>query len=298
MTISPSTACSADSGDQNAGVYRRAIIASPGEVRFQDLPIPRPGPKQVLVRIRAAALCTWEQRVFAAIDPSSYPLIGRHEFSGAVVAVGPQVSQPLGVGDQVAVTRLKRCGECWACRRGYDNVCDAQKADGREPGEPWGPGGFAEYVLAEAYQVYRMPRRVSFLQAALAEPLACVLHDVKRFPVKRGDTAVIVGAGIMGLLHLAVLRGNGATIVVSEPDPARRAKALAMGADAAIDPAADDYLEAIRRLTAGRGANVTYIAVGAPRAIEQRRLRTLGDQSAYPSTPITLSSGHLSIIAR
>jgi threonine dehydrogenase-like Zn-dependent dehydrogenase len=95
-----------------------------------------------------------------------------------------------------------------------------------------------------------------------------VLHDVKRFPPKRGDTAVIVGAGIMGLLHLAVLRSTGAVVVVSEPDPVRRAKALEMGADATIDPSTEEYVAAVQRLTDGRGASVSYVAIGVPAAIE------------------------------
>jgi threonine dehydrogenase-like Zn-dependent dehydrogenase len=249
--------------------YRRSVITAPREIRFEDVPLPEPGPHQVLVRVAAAALCTWEQRVYSGIDNWSYPLVGGHEFSGDVVAVGPSVVQTLEVGDQVAVSGLRRCGECWACRRGYDNICDKQHAITRQPGVPWGPSGFGQYVLADGYQVYRYPRRVSAFEAALSEPLACVLHDVKRFMPRRGDTAVIVGAGIMGLLHLAVLRSTGAVVVVSEPDPARRAKALEMGAHAVIDPSAEDYVDAVRRATAGRGASVSYVAIGQPAAIEQ-----------------------------
>jgi L-iditol 2-dehydrogenase len=254
---------------QTNGTYRRSVITGPHQVVFEDVPIPSPGHSQVLVKIGAAALCTWEQRVYAGIDSWSYPLVGGHESSGEVVAVGNKVAQPLKEGDQVAIAGLRRCGECWACRRGYDNICDNQHATTREPGKPWGPGGFAEYALIDGYQAYRYPRKVHPLQAALAEPLACVLHDVKRFPPRRGDTAVIVGAGIMGLLHLAVLRSTGAVIVVSEPDPVRRAKALEMGAHAVIDPSAEDYVETVKEMTGGRGASATYMAIGAPSAIEQ-----------------------------
>ncbi len=248
--------------------YRRAVIVGPGEVVFEDVPIPAPGPRQVVVRIAAAALCTWEQRVFAGVDHWSYPLVGGHEFAGEVTAVGPGVAQPLSRGDQVAVAGLRRCGECWACRRGYDNICDNPYAVTRPPGQPWGPAGFAQYALVDGYQVYRYPRPVSPLEAALAEPLACVLHDVKRFTPRRGDLVVIVGAGIMGLLHLAVLRSTGAVVVVSEPHAGRRAKALEMGAEATIDPASEDYVAAVRRLSEGRGASVTYLAIGVPSAIE------------------------------
>ena len=251
-----------------AGWYRRSVITGPRQIAFEEVAIPRPGPGQVLLRVAAAALCTWEQRVYSGVDTWSYPLVGGHEYAGEVIGVGENVAQPLAVGDQVAAAGLRRCGECWACRRGYDNVCDNQHAL-REAGKAWGPGGFGEYALLEGYQVYRYPRRVDPLQAALAEPLACVLHDVKRFPPRRGDTAVIVGAGIMGLLHLAALRSSGAVVIVSEPDASRRSKALEMGAHAAIDPAADDYVECVRRLTDGRGANVTYLAIGLPTAIEQ-----------------------------
>lgn len=249
--------------------YQRSVITGPHQVVYEDVPIPEPGPRQVLVRMTAAALCTWEQRVYSGVDNWSYPLVGGHEFSGEVAAVGSAVAQPLAPGDQVAVAGLRRCGECWACRRGYDNVCDNQHAVTREPGKPWGPGGFGEYALVDGYQIYRYPRRVSPYEAALAEPLACVLHDVKRFMPPRGDTAVIVGAGIMGLLHLSALRSSGAVIVISEPDPVRRAKALEMGAHAVIDPSTEDYVESVKGLTDGRGASATYLAIGDPKAIEQ-----------------------------
>lgn len=251
------------------GTYRRAVITGPRQIAFDEVPIPVPGPGQVLVRVAAAALCTWEQRVFAGVDTWSYPLVGGHEFAGRVAAVGPGVAQHLEPGDQVAVAGLRRCGECWACRRGYDNICDNQHAAAREPGKPWGPAGFAQYALVQGYQVYRYPKQVPELEAALAEPLACVLHDVKRFAPRRGDTAVVIGAGIMGLLHVAALRGSGARIVVSEPDPCRRAKALELGAQSVIDPSEEDYVQRVRCVSDGVGASVTYVAVSSAAAIEE-----------------------------
>jgi L-iditol 2-dehydrogenase len=277
------------------GTYRRAVISGPRQVDFEWVPLPTPGRGQVLVRVAAAALCTWEQRVFAGIDTWSYPLVGGHEFSGTVEAVGPDVAQQLNQGDQVAVAGLRRCGECWACRRGYDNICDSAQSATREPGKPWGPAGFGQYALVDAYQVYRYPERVPALEAALAEPLACVLHDVKRFTPRRGDTAVVIGAGIMGLLHVAAIRSSGAFVVVSEPDPRRRAKALELGAHAVIDPTRESYVEAVRDASGGRGASITYVAVGAPSAIEQavQAAAKRGVISVYASvhprgTPITV----------
>ena len=248
--------------------YRRAVITAPKRIEFEEVPLPTPGHGQVLVRVAAAALCTWEQRVYAGVDTWSYPLVGGHEFAGTVEAIGAGVVQKLAPGDQVAVAGLRRCGQCWACRRGYDNICDNAHAETRVPGTPWGPGGFGEYVIADGYQVYRYPRPVPPLEAALTEPLACVLHDVKRFTPRRGDTAVVIGAGIMGLLHVAALQASGAYVVVSEPDPCRRTKALELGAHAVIDPSTEDYGERVRCLSDGRGASVTYVAVGSPNAVE------------------------------
>jgi len=265
--------------------YRRAVITGPRQITFDEVGVPEPGHGQVLVRVAAAALCTWEQRVFAGIDTWSYPLVGGHEFAGTVEAIGPGVAQRLALGDQVAVAGLRRCGECWACRRGYDNICDNAAGVTREPGKPWGPSGFSEYALVDGYQIYRYPKPVPPLEAALAEPLACVLHDVKRFTPRRGDTAVVIGAGIMGLLHVAALRSSGAFIVVSEPDSVRRAKAVEMGAHAVINPSTEDYVESVKLHSEGVGASVTYVAIGAPPAIEDavRAAAKRGVVSVYAS---------------
>jgi L-iditol 2-dehydrogenase len=254
-------------GRATHGTFRRAVITAPRQIVMEEVPIPEVGPGQVLVRVQASALCTWEQRVWAGIDTWSYPLVGGHETAGVVEALGPDVEPGIKVGDVVAVTRLKRCGQCYACRRGLDNLCD-NASSRRVPGQPWGPGGFGEYVVAEGYQVYRLRPDVPCLEAALTEPLACVLHDLKLHPIRPGDTAVIIGAGIMGLLHLLLARRSAAFVIVSEPDPTRRQKALELGADAVIDAANEDYVQRVLELTDGRGANVTYVAVGVPSAIE------------------------------
>lgn len=245
----------------------RAVITGPKQLRMEQVPVPTPGPDQILVRVRAAALCTWEQRTFAGIDTFSYPLVGGHENSGIVEAIGPDVELKVSVGDQVAIAGLKRCGQCYSCRRGIDNLCDNARSK-RVPDVPWGPGGFGDYVLAEGYHVFRVGPVATPLEAALTEPTACVLHDMKRHPVRNGDVVVIVGAGIMGLLHLVIARQTPSFIIVSEPDASRRQKALELGADALIDPATEDFVARVNALSDGRGANVTYMSIGIPAAIE------------------------------
>lgn len=247
--------------------YRRTVITAANTIELQEVPVPEVGSGQVLVKVLASALCTWEQRTFAGIDTYSYPLVGGHETSGVIAAVGPNVELRAQVGDRVAIAGLKRCMQCDSCRRGVLNLCDNSRSK-RVPNVPWGPGGFAEYLLAEDYQVYPIGADASPLEAALTEPMSCVLHDMKRHPVRSGDVVVIVGAGIMGLLHLVMARRTPSFIIVSEPEPARREKAKELGADAFIDPATEDYVERVKALSGGRGANVTYLAIGIPAAIE------------------------------
>lgn len=254
--------------DAPTGTFRRAVITGPKQVVLEEVPIPTPGSTQVLVRMRASALCTWEQRAFAGVETWSYPLVGGHEFSGIVEAIGPAVMvTDLKVGDQVSVSGLRRCGQCYSCRRGMDQLCDNARAH-RVPGQPWGPGGFGEYVLVERHMVYKVGPLATREEAALVEPLACVLHDMKRHPIRPNDVVVIAGAGIMGLLHLTLARRMPCFVIVSEPERVRREKALELGADAVIDPSSEDYAGRVMELSGGRGANVTYVAIGSTAAIE------------------------------
>jgi L-iditol 2-dehydrogenase len=248
--------------------YRRAVITGPGSVTLDQVPLAEPTGRQVLVRVHASALCTWEQRVYTGVDSWSPPLLGGHEFAGVVAAVGDRAITEMSPGDPVAVSDLTRCGCCTSCRRGYDNLCD-NRSKGRKPGTLWGPGGLSEYVLVEDYQVFGIDHSVSLLQAALAEPVACVLHDLRRHPPRSGATAVVAGAGFMGMLHIALLRTSGARVIVSEPDPARRATAIKHGAIVAIDPSQQDYVTAVKNLTGGRGADLTYVVTGEAHALEQ-----------------------------
>lgn len=264
--------------------YSRAVITAPQTIVMENVPVPAVGPTQVLVRMRAAALCTWEQRTFSGSDTWSYPLVGGHENSGVVEAVGSDVELKVKVGDQVALAGLKRCGQCYSCRRGVHNLCDNARSK-RVPGQPWGPGGFGEYVLAEGYHVYPVGPVATPEEAALTEPTACVIHDMKRHPVRNGDVIVIVGAGIMGLLHLVLAKTTPCMVIVSEPEPERRAKAKELGADALIDPVNEDYVARVKELSGGNGANVTYMAIGVAKAIEAALLAAAkrGTVSCYAS---------------
>ena len=247
---------------------KRGVLVAPETVEIQTADVPSPGPREVLVRVRSCAVCTWEQRTYTGVDPRAYPLLGGHEIGGVVEAIGSEVLNDIEVGDHVAVAGLLRCGQCYSCRRGYNNLCDNLFSLRREEGEPWGPGGFGDYIVSQDYQVYKVDKTLTFQEVALSEPLGCVLRSVKRGNIQPGDTVVIVGGGIMGLLHLMLIRGLGAMTIVSELDEQRGAKALALGADHVVNPAESDFVDRVRELTAGRGAEKTFMAVGVPKALE------------------------------
>lgn len=243
---------------------KRGVLTGVREVRVEDAPVPEPGPGEVLIRVAFCAICTWEQRVYAGVSPL-YPLLGGHEISGTVAALGDGVAN-VTPGDNVIASGLYRCNACDACRRGFSNLCE-RRFGARQPGKIGGPAGFGQFILRRAEEVFRLSPDVPLEEAALGEPIACVLRSIKRAHLVPGDRVVVAGAGIMGLLHLQLLKGRVAKVIVSEPDPRRHQMALDLGADAVINPAEEDYAARVKELLAP-GATVTFVAVSATRAIE------------------------------
>jgi len=247
--------------------YKRAVFVGPKQIRFDELPIPEPNPRQALVRVRACALCTWEQRMYTG-EEHYYPMAGGHEVSGELVKLGSQVYTDAQIGDRVMASVLTRCGYCESCRRGLDNICDNARKPFRET-DVLGPAGLAEYVLLDDYQLYKANDEASFEEICLTEPLACVVRSVRKARIERADNVVVVGAGIMGMFHLVLAKQIGARVIVSEPNPERAAFAEEMGADAVIDPTKDVFTDRVKALTGGRGADVIFCAVSVASAVEQ-----------------------------
>jgi threonine dehydrogenase-like Zn-dependent dehydrogenase len=250
-----------------AETYKRAVFVEPRVIRFDELPVPEPGPRQALVRVKACALCTWEQRSYTG-EEDLYPLSSGHEVSGELVEVGSKVFAKVQPGDRIVASMLLRCGYCESCRRGMDNICDNAYAPFRER-DVVGPAGLAEYVLLDDYQLFRGASDVTFEELCLAEPLACVIRSVRKAQIGPGDHVVVVGAGFMGILHVMLAKRAGARVLVSEPNGARSALALEMGAGAIIDPTSDSFVDKVMALTAGRGADAILCAVSVGTPIEQ-----------------------------
>ena len=250
-----------------APTYKRAVFTEPRHIRFDDIPIPEPGPRQALMRVRACALCTWEQRSYTG-EESFYPLASGHEVAGELAAIHDTALTDARIGDRVVASMLSRCGSCESCRRGMDNICDNNRSAYRGR-DVVGPAGLAEYVLVEDYQVYRASDDVPFEELCLAEPLACVIRSVRKAAVERGDRVVVIGAGIMGLLHLMLAKQAGAMVYVSETDAERSALALEMGADGVINAGNDSFVEKVKELTGGYGADVVFCAVSVATTVER-----------------------------
>lgn len=246
---------------------KRAVIVAPKTIEFQEASVPDPKPGEVLIKVSAVGICTFEQRYYKGVQ-KAYPFIGGHEICGVVEKVGSNVAQDLKTGDKVVVASLTRCGECYFCRRGLDHLCS--NADEKiKHGAMWGPGGFSEYMVVRGYEVYKIDDDLNPAEATVAEPLACVIRSIEKGNIRFGDTVVITGAGIMGLLHLKLAQLRGARVVVSEPDAARRKKALETGADVVVDPQNENLKEIVLTLTGGRGANAVFYTAGGTPAIEQ-----------------------------
>jgi len=269
------------------------VMNGPGAVELREVEIPRPGVNEVLIGIRATAICTWEQRSYSGQQANKFPFIGGHEIAGEIVEIGAGVSQEFAVGDHVTIGS-SACGQCHWCRTGRDRMCAQHYAGQARYGDAWGPGGFAEYKVHPASGTYRIDPEISFEHASLAEPLSCALHAVRQIHVGVSDDAVVIGAGVMGLMNVIALKKHGARVIVSEIDADRLAKARELGADVTIDAGTEDSVARVRELTGGRGAEYVITAIGSGKANDQA-LAMLSDRgrlvlfaSAHPVTPLSL----------
>ncbi|HQN05726.1 MAG TPA: zinc-binding dehydrogenase [Anaerolineaceae bacterium] len=246
--------------------YKRTVFTGPGQIRFDDVEIPEPGPTQALVKVKSCAICTWEQRMYTG-EEKFYPISGGHEVSGELVAVGKYVHTDAKIGDKVVAATLNRCGYCESCRKGLDSNCDNSFKPLRQV-DVAGPSGLSEYCLIDDYMIYKGSNDVSYDELALTEPLACVIRSITKAKVRFAENVVVVGAGIMGLLHLTVAKKTGARVIVSEPNPERAKFALQLGADAVIDPTKESFVDQVKGLTNGRGADAIFCAVSIAGAVE------------------------------
>lgn len=240
---------------------RAVVVEKPETVSVRELPEPQPGAGEVVVRVAACGICGTDKHIYAGSFLSRYPLTPGHEFSGVVSAVGPEVRE-VREGDRVAVDPSLFCGECYYCRKLQGNHCVRWGAIGDTT-----DGAFAEYVKVPARNCYALPDALSFEEAAVIEPLACVVWGQKRLQAQPGDSVLILGAGPMSLLWTQMLRhGNASRIVVTDLHPLRLEMARRLGASETVE-AGDGQTERLREL-APRGFDVVIDATGIPAVLQ------------------------------
>ncbi|MGY5854370.1 MAG: alcohol dehydrogenase catalytic domain-containing protein [Candidatus Thorarchaeota archaeon] len=237
----------------------------PGNLELREVEKPTPTKNQVLVEVTAAGLCGTDLHIKHDQTHYTPPVILGHEYSGTVVAVGEDVRN-IKEGDLVTSPATAYCGQCYQCKTGHMNRCTAE--DRRVLGVARANGAFAKFLVAPEYIIHKIPKGVSMEEAALAEPVACVVHGVmETTPITAGDTVVIQGPGTMGLLTVQVARAMGASKVIITGVTADRSRlevAKKLGADLAINvQETSDVLEIVKTETDGLGADVVIEASGA-----------------------------------
>jgi len=241
-------------------MMRGTVLVRPGTIELREVPRPRPDADGVVVRVRAALTCGTDLKAFLRGHPKfPMPTLFGHEFAGELAEVGREV-RGLHAGDPIMAAPTAPCGTCYFCARAQENLCEQVM-------DTMVLGAYAEYVKLPGSVVrtnlYAKPQALPYAEAALLEPLACVLHGLDRIPIRPDDTVVLVGAGAIALLHLLVLRARGVErVVVVARNAARAAQATELGAAEVLGMSAEQARASVLELTQGRGADVVIECTG------------------------------------
>ena len=234
-----------------------------------DMPEPEFGEHDVLIQIKACGICGSDIHGF---DGSSGrripPLIMGHEASGVVSNTGSAVTK-VNRGDRVTFDSMVSCGQCGFCERGQMNLCDDRRVLGVSCDDYRQHGCFAEYAVVPEHIIYPMPDNLAFEHAAMIEPVSVAVHAVKRTPIAVGDTAVVVGAGMIGLLVVQALKAAGCGKVIAvDLDEEKLSLAKDLGVEICINPNHTDAVQSIQEATGGDGADIAMEVVGATPTVQ------------------------------
>jgi 2-desacetyl-2-hydroxyethyl bacteriochlorophyllide A dehydrogenase len=243
---------------------RQVVLASPGELRIEDGPLPEPAPGEVRVRAEAVGICGSDLHAFAGEHPFiDLPVVPGHEAAGVVDAVGAGVVT-LAPGDAVLLEPNLVDHECLYCRSGRYNLCEHLEVVGCQTS-----GALADAFVAPAERFHRVPAGMSMAAAALVEPLSTATHAVGVAGGVAGRTVAVLGAGSIGLLTMLAARAGGAeAVAVTDPLADKRALALELGADVTVDPASHDAVAELRERLPWR-PDVVFDCVSTQSSIDQ-----------------------------
>lgn len=239
------------------------LLSEYSHLEIAEMPQPAVEHGEVLVRVEACGICGSDVHGY---DGSSGrripPIVMGHEAAGTVEAIGEGVTK-YKRGDRVTFDSTVYCGECGYCRQGQFNLCDNRQVIGVSCGDYRRHGAFAEYVVVPERIMYPLPANISFDEAAMLEAVSVALHGVKVSMVMGGETALVIGAGMIGLLTLQAARAAGCSrVFISDVDETRLNLAKQVGADETLHSSGAELVKQIHRLTDGRGVDLALEAVG------------------------------------
>jgi L-iditol 2-dehydrogenase len=242
---------------------RIARLQKPLIMQVEEMEVPRIGTKEVLVKVANCGVCGTDIDAYVGKQPRgwtiTYPFRMGHELSGTVIEVGAEVPD-FKPGDRVVADGRLTCGYCYYCRRGMYSAC--QHAG-------YFSGGLAEYSNYPFANLVRVPDDISLAEAAMAEPLACVVHGQSRLDFALGSVAVVIGDGPIGLMHAQLLQHRGAFVIMVGLLEHRLGLAKKLGINLVVNAKTQDVAQVVREVSDGRGADVVVNAAGSPAVLEQ-----------------------------
>ncbi|SRR5581483_9169435 len=243
---------------------RVAMYYNNRDVRLEEMPMPVIGSGELLVRVKASGICGTDVMEWYRIKKA--PLVLGHEIAGEVAAVGDGIKE-YRIGDRVFVSHHVPCMQCRYCRAGHHSVCDTLRST------HFDPGGFAEYLRVPRINVqlgtFRLPQEISFDDGSFIEPLGCIVRAQRFAGIVAGQSVLVVGSGISGLMHIKLARARGAALIVAtDVNDFRLRAAREMGADAALT-AGSDVIDKFQKMNDGRLADLVIVCTGANAAIAQ-----------------------------
>lgn len=238
---------------------KAGFLLQPGIIEASEIDIPEPSSEEILVKIKAALTCGTDLKAFLRGHPViPMPGVFGHEFSGVIASAGKKVKR-FKKGDEVMAAHSAPCLKCRYCKKDLHNLCENIMYTKVL-------GAFAEYILLPEHivkqNVFHKPKNLRFEEAAFLEPLACVVHGMKDLKIKKGDKALIIGAGPIGLLHLLLLKGKGADVIISGLEKKRLMLAKRLGASIALMP--DKLEQAVKKFTDNMGVDYVFECTGQP----------------------------------
>jgi L-iditol 2-dehydrogenase len=244
------------------------LLSEYNQLELKDLPSPTPGPDELLIQVSACGICGSDVHGYdGSTGRRIPPIVMGHEASGVVASVGAEV-RDFAPGDRVTFDSTVFCGKCEYCLKDEVNLCNQRQVIGVSCTEYRRAGAFAEFLTVPARIAYRLPESFSFEKAAMLEAVSVALHGVAVTEMKGGETVLVIGAGMIGLLLLQAARAMGCSrVFVSDVDRTRLALAKELGADATLLASGTSLIEEILRRTNGTGVDAVLEAVGREETI-------------------------------